>query len=210
MYQPGAASLLRERPRNLHESIGRDDDMTLRPLVADRRLALVLATAAACAVLGGFAGQATARMAPQARPSDLRETRQLAGWQSEIFSVAWDLINSRPGRAAAEYALEHAGLPYACQQGWLPSFFCPGQQQPSYGVGLAYYANTPVWNANGQVVYQLAQNTPLKLVCFAFGGSQTVGQLTSDLYYRLTNGDWVNDAWIYTGTNSVIAGVPHC
>jgi hypothetical protein len=48
------------------------------------------------------------------------------------------------------------------------------------------------------------------LTCWSAGARIDNGVFTSNLWYRLTDGLWVSDGWLYTGTNQPISGVAHC
>jgi hypothetical protein len=83
----------------------------------------------------------------------------------------------------------------------------PGKRV-SYAVGYSLY-NTPVWGRAGIVAY-LSPYTVLLLTCWKAGAPHSVNGQTSRLYYGLSGGGYVNAAWVYTGTTSVIRGVRPC
>jgi hypothetical protein len=170
------------------------------------RVAIVLVATSLAAGLCAVNATALARD----RTVQPRELKQVTDWRTRFFSVAWTLLKSKSARPAEKAALTQYGLPYGCAHGWIPRYFCPSQR-PTYGIGYSVYASTPVWTESGAVYsYPLPLYTPLKLLCYTAGVTHSIGNLTSNLYYQLPNGGYVNDAWIYTGTNNVIPGVPHC
>jgi hypothetical protein len=77
----------------------------------------------------------------------------------------------------------------------------------SYGVGYTLY-NTPVWGRAGIVAY-LSPYTVLRLTCWRAGAPLPLNGVASTLYYRLSGGGYVNAAWLYTGTDSVLPGERH-
>ena len=48
------------------------------------------------------------------------------------------------------------------------------------------------------------------LTCWLLGARVAGPYGNTDLWYRVTNGGYVSDALLYTGTNYVIPGVVHC
>jgi hypothetical protein len=97
--------------------------------------------------------------------------------------------------------------------------FCSWQTSPS-GIGLALGSGGEVpgeWSTPFGVAGQhppgLTPGLTYWLTCWTAGGT-SYGPATNwqntNLWYRLTNGLYVNDAWVYTGTNSPIPGVRHC
>jgi hypothetical protein len=107
------------------------------------------------------------------------------------------------------------GIAKACDRGVLPRVICLKGASPhtqTWGVGVTFSANTPVFADNASRYYLPARQV-LTLVCWQYGGVLTgpTGYSTG-LYYRLGNfsGGYVNDAWIDTGTDYVVPGVPKC
>jgi hypothetical protein len=48
------------------------------------------------------------------------------------------------------------------------------------------------------------------LTCWSKGAVVDNGVYRSNFWYRLTNGLWVSDAWLYTGSNYPLRGVANC
>jgi hypothetical protein len=101
-----------------------------------------------------------------------------------------------------------------------PKRFCqvgPSAQRPLWGLGTAmsYNGSRPgVFNrptsprrADG---YGLAAGSVYWLTCWTLGDRVSGPGGSSDLWYRLVNGGYAADVWLYTGTDAVIPGVQHC
>jgi hypothetical protein len=103
-------------------------------------------------------------------------------------------------------------------------YFCPSASSPTALWGRGYALTwrgkrEAVWNSptsprsvvyrNG-IVYVLTPGTLYLLTCYARGDTASDGGISTNLWYRLPSGGWVNDGWVQTGTNSVIPGVAHC
>jgi hypothetical protein len=95
-------------------------------------------------------------------------------------------------------------------------FFCSRPAEPQWGRGMAvdiggqwpgeFYSpwspsNPPRVLRPGYVFW---------LTCWSSGAVIDNGVFRSNLWYRLTNGLWASDAWLYTGTNEPLPNVGRC
>lgn len=72
---------------------------------------------------------------------------------------------------------------------------------PSQGVNLRSGPGT-----NYKIVGSARKGERLSLSCYSMGNAQTGKYGTSKIWYRMTNGKYVADAYIYTGTNKAVTG----
>jgi hypothetical protein len=102
---------------------------------------------------------------------------------------------------------------------YLPApYFCPRRQviwsRWGIGYGVSWYGKVPAaWTSPTsprRFVYALTAGVPYWLTCWTYGDRSGDGRVDTSLWYRLRSGNYVNDAWFETGTNSVIPGVAHC
>jgi hypothetical protein len=132
-------------------------------------------------------------------------TRYKQWSQNEVVRVARRIV----GKWIAKKAKE---CPYPLPR-W---FFCSRPPEPQWGRGLAF-AIGDQWP--GEFASQWSPRNPVRLLrpgfvfwltCWSEGARVDNGLFRSNLWYRLTDGLWVSDAWLDTGTNSPITGVAHC
>lgn len=93
------------------------------------------------------------------------------------------------------------------------TYFCTPPPRPRWGRGLALNVRgtwPPEQNGQGQVKRRLRPGIVFWLTCWSQGGAVDNGYLRSNLWYRLTNGLWVNSAWLYTGSSGPIPGTSRC
>jgi hypothetical protein len=97
----------------------------------------------------------------------------------------------------------------------LPESFCSWRPRLGLGQAVSYYGRAPgVWNRPSSPRYEVSQ--PLVpgrvyyLYCWQYGESIRGPLGTTSLWYRVSNGGYVSDAFLYTGTNSAIPGVRRC
>lgn len=95
-------------------------------------------------------------------------------------------------------------------------FFCSSAPKPRWGRGLALGIGG---QGPGEFYSQWSPQNPPRvlrpgfvfwLTCWSEGAEINNGVNRSNLWYRLTNGLWVSDGWLYTGTNYPLSGVAHC
>jgi hypothetical protein len=103
-----------------------------------------------------------------------------------------------------------------------PQKFCSSRTEPSapgpmWGLGLALSqpGEVPaVWNRvtspRFHDAYGLAPGGVYWLTCWAHGDWVSGPGGFSNLWYRLTQGGFASDVWLYTGTDHAIPGVQHC
>lgn len=95
-------------------------------------------------------------------------------------------------------------------------FFCP--EEPSrLGVGIALRLGDRlpgVWTSPvspRRLLGPLRQGGLYWLSCHRYGDRSVDGVVATSLWYRLLDGGgWVNDGWLYTGTDDPISGVKPC
>lgn len=144
--------------------------------------------------------------------------REFLEWKAEHGEVAQEVATE----ALKEWLREEK-----CSNLLPAPFFCRSQvahpKPVHWGAGYALSWNglrevvwtqprsprAPVRLANGSR-YTLTPGTLYWLTCYSRGDTVTDGGIRTNLWYRLPSGGWVNDGWLQTGTNNVIAGVGHC
>jgi hypothetical protein len=95
-----------------------------------------------------------------------------------------------------------------------PDRFCT--QRARNGLGQALYWGGPpgVWSRTysprREISSPLVVGQVYYLTCWLLGDRIYGPYGSTDLWYRVTNGGYVSDALLYTGTNYVIRGVAHC
>jgi hypothetical protein len=135
------------------------------------------------------------------------------------LAVKWARTAGTAAATAAAKAFIRTG---ACKA-VLPDKLCniakSSSRRPStWGLGLAVRlpnGQVPgVWNSPSSVRHQVGP--PLTPGRFYYLTCWTLGQRiagpfgATTLWYRVTNGGYVSDALLYTGTNDVVPGVGHC
>ncbi|MGH3104365.1 MAG: hypothetical protein ACRDN6_09775 [Gaiellaceae bacterium] len=189
-----------------------------------RRL-ITLAAVTALIALALTAGSA------DARPSEPTASMSPAGEQAVVLPVitlALRNVVSRflfrsLARSVPRYVVKRYVTRWVTSRGaWCPPtlparFFCAGRPPEIRGVGLAwpvpgYSAITlhsaPSFSspAPGWAPYGHA----LGLICYATGGWAGGHGGDTNLWYLLPSGWWAFDGLLYTGTTSVVPGVPRC
>jgi hypothetical protein len=96
-------------------------------------------------------------------------------------------------------------------------FFCTRPPKPVWGRGVAVQIGRYVpgefvspWRVDRGYVRLLRPGTVYWLTCWSLGTKITNAVRYSNYWYRLTDGYWVSDAWLYTGTNTPLRGVANC
>ncbi len=122
----------------------------------------------------------------------------------------------RVGKAA----IKRAGKEWLMSDGTecvfpFPERFCSVPRRWGLGQALWYNGLRPgVWNrpygARHQISDQLVPGRVYYLTCWVLGDRVYGPYGYTNLWYRVTNGGYVPDAVLYTGTNDVIPGVAHC
>jgi hypothetical protein len=182
--------------------------------------AAILCGLALCATAAAAPG-ATARPVAAARPARSAPFR-IPSW---IKNLAHDLGDFRESLGDVPKEVVKHGLEDWLRSGgtycpfFLPSrYFCPRQHSvwSYWGVGyaLSFGGKVPgAWSTpykNRTFAYPLEPGKPFWLTCWTYGQRSSDGDHVTGLWYQLTDGFWVNDAWLDTGTNFRIPGVSHC
>ena len=96
-------------------------------------------------------------------------------------------------------------------------FFCNRPPKPVWGRGVAveirgYWPGVFVspWRVDRGSVRSLSPGRAVWLTCWSLGTKINNGWRYSNYWYKLIDGYWVSDAWLYTGTNKPLRGVAHC
>ncbi len=103
-----------------------------------------------------------------------------------------------------------------CRWPLTASFFCPSDSTPSYGVGVAqgYEGHWAPAYRGGEVPTTVAEwlrpGYLFWLRCWATGATMDNGVWRSSVWYRLTDGYWVNATWMYTGYSRHLPNVGPC
>jgi hypothetical protein len=134
-----------------------------------------------------------------------------------LKNVARHYLTRRVPKAAAKRIFKEWVKSEATScDGPLPSrYFCPSRPL-RWGVGTAMIFNgqgPTTWSSTqspASFMGRLQPGAAYWLTCWVAGSRTSVGSSTSNLWYRLTNGAYVSDAWMYTGTNYPIPGVARC
>jgi hypothetical protein len=97
-----------------------------------------------------------------------------------------------------------------------PEKFC-SVATTRWGLGQAVWSNgrpPGVWNRTyaprREISEPLVPGKVYYLTCWLLGDRVYGPFGSTNLWYRVTNGGYVSDALLYTGTNDVIPGVAHC
>lgn len=101
---------------------------------------------------------------------------------------------------------------------WLPSwFFCTRAPNPVWGRGVAVGIGrlwpgefVSPWRVDRGPVRLLRPGRVFWLTCWSLGRKISNSSRSSNYWYKLTDGYWVSDAWLYTGTNTPLRGVANC
>lgn len=104
-----------------------------------------------------------------------------------------------------------------CPNAILPdAYFCNRPPQPRWGLGVALsingdwpYTYRSPWSTQ-TAVQALRPGVTFWLTCWSPGTTIQNAIARSNLWYRLTNGLYVSDGWLSTGTNYAIPGVRRC
>lgn len=199
------------------------------------RLAYVLVVASLCLACGVTSasgrtpqqqlvpGSVDANAAPaaaQATPALLRSLARLfVHWKEQHGEVATEVGTE----LLKEYLRGEK-----CSNLLPAPFFCPAPNPVTprispWGVGYAltwHGGREFVWDSpssprsvirfsNGST-YTLTPGKLYWLTCYAYGDTATDGGISTNLWYRMPSGGWVNDGWVETATNNPIPGVRHC
>jgi hypothetical protein len=96
-------------------------------------------------------------------------------------------------------------------------FFCNRPPKPVWGRGVAvqiggYWPGEFVspWRVDRGLVGRLRPGRVFWLTCWSLGIKINNGWRYSNYWYKLTDGYWVSDAWLYTGTDKPLRGVAYC
>jgi len=100
----------------------------------------------------------------------------------------------------------------------LPTFFfCRRPPESSWGRGVALAINggrpgefRSPWRPQDAAPRVLLPGFVFWLTCWSQGAEINNAVARSNLWYRLTNGLWVSDGWLDTGTNDPQRGVRNC
>jgi hypothetical protein len=98
--------------------------------------------------------------------------------------------------------------------GW---FFCSQPPSTHWGRGLALEINyrgpgefRSPWRPGDPPLQTLTPGVVFWLTCWTPGATIDNHVYRSNLWYRLTNGLYVSDGWLDTGTNAPLTGVARC
>jgi hypothetical protein len=156
--------------------------------------------------------RATTGQTVKARAVPLASSGARANVVGEILVDVGKGLVSQGAQSVANSLLQRYGRPVLCKaplpRALLDLVGCPRPQR-FIGVGVTIYTQTPLELPGGQwVTYATPYRLSLALYCWAKGTPQSSHSKTSDVfYYRLSNGYWVNDAWV-TATN--LGSLTHC
>lgn len=96
-------------------------------------------------------------------------------------------------------------------------FFCNRPPRPVWGRGVAVQIGrygpgefVSPWRVDRGSVRPLRPGRVFWLTCWSLGTRINNGWRDSNYWYKLTDGYWVSDAWLYTGTNKPLRGVANC
>jgi hypothetical protein len=190
-----------------------------------RRTVLAAIVAASALSLLPAVG-AAAPAAPPAAAATARATvsPELPSWLSDAVvnlarKYATKAYAKKFAKATATYLAKRAirkwlaSSAQRCPEVLPGKYFCSPPPQPRWGRGMALQIAgrwPPEVDASGVARRYLRPGYIFWLTCWSSGGRVDNGFATSNLWYRLTNGLWVNDAWLDTGTNYPLPGVAHC
>ena len=135
------------------------------------------------------------------------------------LATKWATTAGTAAATAAAKAFIRSGVCKAVLPAKLCNIGRSSSRRPStWGLGLAVRlpnGQVPgVWNSPSSVRHLVGG--PLTPGVFYYLTCWTLGQRiagpfgATTLWYRLTNGGYVSDALLYTGTNDVVPGVGHC
>jgi hypothetical protein len=170
-----------------------------------------------CISMLSLSASASGAESAATRATKSSSAQHAVAWPAKVAKFIGGFVKTAKAKKAVK-ALKHAdtasdiveALSMACDEGRLPVWVCRWMTETvSYGVGFTN-SSTPVWGPTGAVAYNLGPGQLVQLECWSTGPAQARDGWSSKLYYRLPDGGWVNDLWIFTGTNSVQQGVRHC
>jgi hypothetical protein len=225
------------KEKHMHPSISRSSMTWCRParhILAPLAVALLLALASGTLTASAAAATSTASVgtrlvvrgdvAPATQQAQAAQLASLAPWLKNqgSFWLKWFVKTAtrQVGRKAVKSVVKWRRSGGTRCDPPFPKRFCqarPSARRPMWGLGtaLSYNGSRPgVWNRptspRRSDAYGLTAGSLYWLTCWTRGDRVSGPGGSSDLWYRLINGGYAADVWLYTGTDLVIPGVQHC